>query len=83
MPNNAAASAKPYNPEAIQKEWNIWLKVKEIVGAENYHAISQACSLAAEQFRADQEANKDVPRVAEQFNAQADRCEKIAFYLEL
>jgi hypothetical protein len=66
-----------------QLEWNKWMKVKEIIGPENTHAISQACELSAKQFRDDAKENEGIPRVAEQFKAQADRCEKIAFWLEL
>lgn len=66
-----------------QHEWNRWLKVKETIGPEDYHAISQACTLAAEQFRKDAKACAGVPRLVEQFESQAERCERIAHYLEL
>lgn len=66
-----------------QLEWNKWLKVKEIIGPEATHAISQACELAAKQFREDEKVSVDIPRIAEQFKTQAERCEKIAFWLEL
>ena len=72
-----------YDPEKIQKEWNKWLKVKEIVGPENAALIATACDLAAKQYWADEQATQETPRVAEQFRTQANRCEKIAYYLEL
>jgi len=69
----------------FQCEWNKWLKVKEIIGPENTHAISHGLTIAAQQFRADQKvaADEGVTRVAAQFGAQADRCEKIAGWLAL
>jgi hypothetical protein len=68
-----------------QAEWNKWLKVKEIIGPEATHTISHGLTIAAQQFRADQKVSEDagVARIAEQFKAQADKCEKIAFWLEL
>jgi hypothetical protein len=66
-----------------QHEWNKWFQVKEIIGPENYHSISQACTLAAKQFREDAKACAGIPRLVEQFESQAERCEAIAHYLEL
>ncbi len=74
-----------YNGKTTQREWNKWLKVKEIIGPEATHTIAHGLTIAAQQFRADEQvaAAEGVTRVAEQFKAQAESCEKIAYYLEL
>ena len=71
------------NAEDTQREWNKWLKVKEIIGPENVAALAAACDLASKQYWTDEQATQETPRVAEQFRTQAQRCEKIHYYLEL
>jgi hypothetical protein len=72
-----------YDAEKTQQEWNKWLKVKEIIGPENTKALIAACDLAAKQYWVDEQATQETPRVAEQFRTQANRCEKIGYWLEL
>ena len=74
-----------YNAEKIQHEWNKWLKIKEIIPPEDVHAIAQACDLAAKQFRIDEATAKSdgQERIERAFKDQAERCERIAYYLEL
>lgn len=73
------------SPSKDQLEWNKWLKVKEIVGAENAHAIALACEMAAAQYRKDERlmCQTGQERVEQQFRSQAERCENIQKWLQL
>jgi hypothetical protein len=80
---NGEREASKQSTERFQREWNKYLKAKESLGPEVTRAISQACTIAAAQFREDAKACAGVPRLVEQFEAQATQCERTAYFLEL
>lgn len=71
--------------EEFQKKMNRWLKVREILGPEMCHTISEACRHMAEQYRKDMVATHlpQSDRVSEHFHEQAKKCEDIVEHLEL